>query len=313
MPIGGSYEGPQISLLKNISPTKLESSYGGNVPIYIDANGNFYDLYYLPIKKKNNDLIEEDLRKFREGKIQKDEDLSFCLDEENQTRETKLKIYASSTTESLENIKPFPNPDDFATFEDFEQAALEWENQVQGSIGCLQSPELVSSQVYCIKEVKTKIFSDTDPKTKSETETDIVTESDLATEIEGYGDFDEETINEFKFQEDIPVLKPNEELKIYKMLEQGLPDQNDIKKDEFSIDIRTVLKHTDPWDTTLIPQEPKSKFYQTFDEYERAYRRWSKIVIKQSKYIPMHARQLQQQALLKPYKKKIQKKENKGI
>ncbi|KAJ6240025.1 sca1 complex scaffold protein scaa [Anaeramoeba flamelloides] len=305
----GSYEGPQISLLKNISPTKLESSYGGNVPIYIDANGNFYDLYYLPIKNNKNNLVKEDSIKFRECEISKAEDLSSCLDEENQTRERKLKIYSNSTTERLENIKPFPNPDDYQTFEDFEQAALLWEEQVQETVGCLQSPELVSSQVYCIKEVKTKIFTDTDPKTKSETETDMATETDLVTETEGYGDFDDETINEFKFQEDTPVLKPNEELKIYKMLEQGLTDQNEIKKDEFSIDIRTVLKRNDPWDSTLVPQEPKAKFYQTFDEYERAYRRWSKIVIEQSKYIPMHARQLQQQALLKPYKKKLQKKQ----
>ncbi|KAJ3431094.1 sca1 complex scaffold protein scaa [Anaeramoeba flamelloides] len=83
-----------------------------------------------------------------------------------------------------------------------------------------------------------------------------------------------------------------------------LNDRLEVKKEEFSIDLKNVLMRKDPWDSELGTPEPKAKFYLKFEEYERAYRRWSQIAIKNIKHLPIHPRQLQHQALLKPYQKK---------
>ncbi|KAJ3431438.1 sca1 complex scaffold protein scaa [Anaeramoeba flamelloides] len=304
----GAYEGPPINCSKKIESTKLENKNSKGVPVYLDPKGNFYDLYYLPLNNQKNEI------KFRDKKISKKEDLDLILNNENQTRGKKNEIYSSTTTQNLENITSFPDPENYQTFEEFELASLEYQELIQEKVGLLQLPQLISSKVYRPKENRTKLFTETDQKTETETDmvTDLATETDLVTETEVFADFDDETIQQIKFQEDTPTLKQNEELKIYKMLEKGLlNDQLDIKKEEFSIDLKNVLMMRDPWDSALVPPEPKAKFYFKFEEYERAYRRWSQIVMKNVKHLPMHPRQLQNQALLKPYQKKIKKHSNK--
>ncbi|KAJ6253918.1 sca1 complex scaffold protein scaa [Anaeramoeba flamelloides] len=298
----GAYEGPPINCSKKIASTKLENKNSNGIPVYLDSKGNFYDLYFLPLNNQKNEI------NFRNKKISKKEDLDLILNNENQTRSKKNEIYSSSTSQNLENIASFPDPENYQTFEEFELASLEYQELIQEKIGLLQLPQLISSNVYRPKENRTKVFTETDQQTETETDmvTDLTTEIDLVTEAEGYVDFDDETIQQIKFQEDTPTLKQNEELKIYKLLEKGLlNDRLEVKKEEFSIDLKNVLMRKDPWDSELVPPEPKAKFYLKFEEYERAYRRWSQIAIKNIKHLPMHPRQLQHQALLKPYQKKI--------
>ncbi|KAJ3449674.1 sca1 complex scaffold protein scaa [Anaeramoeba flamelloides] len=298
----GPYEGPLVNLNSEITTTKLENKYSKDIPVFIDTQGHLYDLYYCPIEQSENST------KFRKGKLPKIEELSIITNEELQTRSERTNLYSQVICKDPKEILPFPDPDDYDTFEQFEEASLKWEEQIEESFGLLQLPELLGGNFYRLKDTTKKFFSDTDGKT--ETETDLVTENDLITEydVEIEEDDDEnESIPEMKLDEDKPILKMNEEFQIYKMLQNNKNEKIKIPKDEFSVDLKKVLLGSDPWDTSLLPSEPKPNYYKTFGEYERACRRWSQIVVEQLKDMPMHARQLEKQALLKPYKKKIKK------
>ncbi|KAJ6235927.1 sca1 complex scaffold protein scaa [Anaeramoeba flamelloides] len=307
----GSYEGPLVNLNSKITTTKLEKKYSKEIPVFIDTHGRLYDLYYCPIDQTENST------KFRKGKLPKIEELSIVTNEELQTRSERTNLYSQVNCKNPTEILPFPDPDDYETFEKYEEASLKWEEQIKESIGLLQLPELLGGNFYRLKDTTKKHFSDTDGKT--ETETDLVTENDLITEYDGEiddddgedEDDDDESIPEMKIDEDKPILKMNEEFQIYKMLQNDKNEKIKIEKDEFSVDLKKVLLSSDPWDASLLPAEPKPNYYKTFGEYERACRRWSQIVVGQLKDMPMHARQLEKQALLKPYKKKIKKTKNK--
>ncbi|KAJ3450343.1 sca1 complex scaffold protein scaa [Anaeramoeba flamelloides] len=304
----GSYDGPLVNPKTQIKTTKLENKYSENIPVFLDKQGNLYDLYYCPINQSQK------LINYREEDLPNLEELSIVTNEESQKRGERTKIYSQITCKDPKEIHPFPDPENYETFEQFEQASLKWEEQIEQAFGLLQLPELVGGNFYRLKDTtKKKFFSDTDGRT--ETETDMVTENDLITENEGEIEEDEENeetegtevIPEMKLEDDKPILKKNEEFEIYKMLQNDKNEKMEIKNDEFSVDLKKVLLGSDPWDASLLPAEPKPNYYKTFGEYERACRRWSQIVVEQLKSMPMHARQLEKQALLKSYKKKIKK------
>ncbi|KAJ6250640.1 sca1 complex scaffold protein scaa [Anaeramoeba flamelloides] len=304
----GSYDGPLVNPKTQIKTTKLENKYSENIPVFLDTQGNLYDLYYCPINQSQK------LINYREEDLPNLEELSIVTNEESQKRGERTKIYSQITCKDPKEIHPFPDPENYETFEQFEQASLKWEEQIEQAFGLLQLPELVGGNFYRLKDTtKKKFFSDTDGRT--ETETDMVTENDLITENEGEIEEDEENeetegtevIPEMKLEDDKPILKKNEEFEIYKMLQNDKNEKMEIKNDEFSVDLKKVLLGSDPWDASLLPAEPKPNYYKTFGEYERACRRWSQIVVGQLKSMPMHARQLEKQALLKSYKKKIKK------
>ncbi|KAJ5080276.1 sca1 complex scaffold protein scaa [Anaeramoeba ignava] len=67
----------------------------------------------------------------------------------------------------------------------------------------------------------------------------------------------------------------------------------------FEDQIEKILRKNDPWNSLLIPPEPKPEFYQTLSEYDRAFRRWAQICVSKLSTIPLHSKQLEAQIALK--------------
>ncbi|KAJ6234499.1 sca1 complex scaffold protein scaa [Anaeramoeba flamelloides] len=299
------YTGP-YSKENLISPTKLEIKNSKSVPIYMDSTGRLYDLYYTPTEDKPLSPNQN------EEAIQKITELDY-MSKKILNNEDHLSTIQRLSCKNLKQIPKFPNPDDYQTFEEFEDAANQWETTVYNSIGTLQLPKTIGGYYYKMKERIKNETQSLEQNTENDlgTETEIVTETDTVTETEGGF---EEIIDEIGFEDETILLNDNEELELYRLLEKenltlnGKQQNGNVNE----IDLKKVLTKKDPWYTNLIAQEPNPKHYLTFEEYERACKRWYQIVLKGLTKIPMHSRQFEKQALLKPYKKKIiKKKQNK--
>ncbi|KAJ3447794.1 sca1 complex scaffold protein scaa [Anaeramoeba flamelloides] len=300
-----SYTGP-YSKENLISPTKLEIKNSKSVPIYMDSTGRLYDLYYTPIEDKPLSPNQN------EEAIQKITELDY-MSKKILNNEDHLSTIQRLSCKNLKQIPKFPNPDDYQTFEEFEDAANQWETTVYNSIGTLQLPKTIGGYYYKMKERIKNETQSLEQNTENDlgTETEIVTETNTVTETEGGF---EENIDEIGFEDETILLNDNEELELYRLLEKENLTLNDKQQNGNvnEIDLKKVLTKKDPWYTNLIAQEPNPKHYLTFEEYERACKRWYQIVLKGLTKIPMHSRQFEKQALLKPYKKKIiKKKQNK--
>ncbi|KAJ6252606.1 sca1 complex scaffold protein scaa [Anaeramoeba flamelloides] len=358
----GSYDGPFVPINEKIQPTKNEIQSSTNTPVFVDGYGNFFDIHYLPIKKKKLRL--------RETKHNPPNEFRISETEIYQKKQGRQKLISENGCVDLKQVKHFPDPEDFETYEEFEQASIDWYKKSQEQVGSLQLPQQVGSYLYKIKETHKNL---TDEKTDSPSVTDLVTDMDDLTEIVMEEDNDNENENhdmediQLTADEETYTLNDEQELFLFHHLQTTKPKKTTIKKDEDESnelneneikneienetenetenekknqekEKETKNKETDketknetknqkenekenliknylldykPWDCNLIPTEPKPEFYLTLEEYERALRRWTKIVVLQSKVLPMHPRQLQEQALLKSYKKKIKRKINK--
>ncbi|KAJ6251579.1 sca1 complex scaffold protein scaa [Anaeramoeba flamelloides] len=297
------YNGPYIDTNEKIEKTKLEQTYGQSSPIYLDSQGNLYDLFYLPITKKPNEKLQKNNEETKAKEIQEILNDPLC-----DLQEEKMKQINQLSSLDLSRLKQFPEPDDFETFEEYEQAALNWKKEIQNTIGTLQLPDTTSSQTYQFPEQHFKQKNETDSTYENDFDEITETIDDLQTDLEGSDD--EGNVDE---REDLPEdhiisLTDNDQLEIFKLLEKDQLLEENTKLKNSSIDLNLLLNPNDPWESTLIPKEPKPEYYKTFSEYERVYRRWSQIAYKHLNQVPMHARQLQQQALLKPNKKKLKKK-----
>ncbi|KAJ3451101.1 sca1 complex scaffold protein scaa [Anaeramoeba flamelloides] len=400
------YDAPFINVQEYIKPTELEKKQSNNTCVYLDSEGNCYDLNYLPIKKKIK-FRNKDFPQFDEYQIANRKDL---LQTEQFSQFSQLY-----NPEPFDSLPKFPEMEDFENYSDFEQAAIEWHSITQKKIGLLQLPQQIGAnlyrppsnlnkkknqdQSYNILNVEQPSEKETTPKQE---ETGFLNEKDNQKNEQVQPKESDNLLNDEEFY----TLSQQEELEILRYLQTGIVPQleknaktfnnekinkNEIKKEgnekekekEKENEIENKNKNEEvkkeqenengikkeknenenenqeeqeqekeqenkeqdrddnentkvnqekiianeknyqeksekkmnfylhskqPWDTKLIPTEPKPEYYLTFEDYHRACKRWSQIVISKLEPIPMHPRQLKEQALLKSYKKTIKKK-----
>ncbi|KAJ6242246.1 sca1 complex scaffold protein scaa [Anaeramoeba flamelloides] len=294
--IRGNYQGTLINVKENILATKRELR-SKRVPVFVGAKGEFYDLHYLPIPKEEIEFRETTLRPLSEYQIYQNE--------ENHTKEGKLKLLSENKPKSFDNLIKFPDPEDYNTFEEFERASIEWKYKAQEQLGIIKIPEPISGQLYNLKEREAIVQTNTETiKTEQDYENSeniTIDEDETNTETDmGTDEEDNIGIKLEDVQFEIPIEK---ELGLIQLINNGLPKE----RKKLSHEFKDYLLAERPWDTHFIPAEPKPEYYLTLQEYERTCRRWAQIVIKNLQKVPMHPRQLQQQALLKPYKKRIRR------
>ncbi|KAJ6244892.1 sca1 complex scaffold protein scaa [Anaeramoeba flamelloides] len=318
------YNGPYIDTTTTVEATELEKTYGQSAPVYIDSKGNLYDLYYLPIEQKQCEGIK---KKIEETKAKQ----TNCVlgDPYFETREGKMEQTKQLSSSDLSHFDFFPDPDDFETYEEYEQAALNWKNEILNKIGTLQLPETISVQTYQFPDYHLKQKKEIESIDETNEKENII---NVQTDRETFGEENNENKEDQEDNEDkgndlddrakkdlyVDRQEDNntpftdqDQSKIFKLLEKDINSQEfqeNTKLKDYSMNLKLLLNSNDPWESTLIPKEPRPEYYKTYSEFERSYRRWSQIVSNQLKVIPMHARQLQQQALLKPNKKKLKKK-----
>ncbi|KAJ6228455.1 sca1 complex scaffold protein scaa [Anaeramoeba flamelloides] len=373
----GTYSGPYVNVNEKIQPTHKEKQYLPNTPVFMDGNGNLFDIHYLPIKKTNTN--------FRQGELQQLDEFALENDEQFKSKDGRQKLISQIGCVNLNQIKPFPNPEDFEEYEDFEQAAIEWHKTSNEQIGALQLPQQIGSQQYRFVEIQGNTSEKAMNLNKTQSTTDTNTENDDLTEnaLE-YDEIENQDMNEIELTQDETnynltdeqelslfqlIQKPNEITKILeqdkrsiakeglnnnekemedekegkkkkeknenkeekekakekdketekekeeekekeKTNENNIKNKEENKKEHFKkkTELNDYVFKKLPWDCLLSPPEPKPEYYLTLEGYERACRRWSRVVVSQLEYLPMHPSQLQDQAFLKSYIKKIKKK-----
>jgi hypothetical protein len=64
------------------------------------------------------------------------------------------------------------------------------------------------------------------------------------------------------------------------------------KKGVNDLDSKKFQWPSESWDAVLVPQEPDPYFYDSYEEYEAAMKRWALLVSEQLPVLPPHASQL---------------------
>ncbi|KAJ6227069.1 sca1 complex scaffold protein scaa [Anaeramoeba flamelloides] len=281
-----SYLGPPITINK-IPPSPKELYQNTHFPFYLGTDGKLFDKYYLPIQKQQtyfsfNGNQEKDLKK------------------EN-SQIDPLKQYSTIKPTKL---PPFPNPDSFKNYKEFEIGALKWGQMVENKLGYLQLPDIIGTDYSRpVLNIPNKNFHTED------TDWDLITNDgeDYDEDPSFYGDSSWTTQQLHIEMEESDFISPNQEKALYDYLSQANNELETNQNDQNKQNIKKWLKENEQWSSQLIPQEPKPNYYETFEEFERAYRRWYLIISKNIEQIPMHPLQLKKQINLMPSINKTKK------
>ncbi|KAJ6230481.1 sca1 complex scaffold protein scaa [Anaeramoeba flamelloides] len=308
----GEYSLPKISLQKRYPATSSEKKNIKKTAAFMDNEGNCYDINYLKIEE-NHSFRKKSLPPINEFKIGNNKQYF--------TQEGRSKLIQRYDTKNPKDLGKFPDPEDFETFNEFEQASIEWYNSTKKKIGVLKLPNVLGAHYYRLKQT---IPSSNEKETQEDYSTDMSSGTDLVTET----DFDDqdnvsesisgitpssENIDKMMTTHDDEIfnLLPKEELSIIKYLQtQNIDEEresNEKVETSETADFDKYLTKKNPWDTLLVPFEPKPNYYLTYKDFERASKRWAQIVLSQVKQIPIHPSQLQQYGLLRSYQKAIAK------
>ncbi|KAJ3431347.1 sca1 complex scaffold protein scaa [Anaeramoeba flamelloides] len=308
----GEYSLPKINLQKRYPATSSEKKNIKKTAAFMDNEGNCYDINYLKIDE-NHSFRKKSLPPINEFKIGNNKQYF--------TQEGRSKLIQRYDTKNPKDLGKFPDPEDFETFNEFEQASIEWYNSTKKKIGVLKVPNVLGAHYYRLKET---IPSSNEKETQEDYSTDMSSGTDLVTET----DFDDqdnvsesisgitpssENIDKMMTTHDDEIfnLLPKDELSIIKYLQTQNAEEetksNEKGETSETADFDKYLTKKNPWDTLLVPFEPKPNYYLTYKDYERASKRWAQIVLFQVKQIPIHPSQLQQYGLLRSYQKAIAK------
>eukprot|EP01103_Thecamoeba_quadrilineata_P014586 TRINITY_DN4387_c0_g1_i1.p1 TRINITY_DN4387_c0_g1~~TRINITY_DN4387_c0_g1_i1.p1 ORF type:complete len:1204 (+),score=268.71 TRINITY_DN4387_c0_g1_i1:6-3617(+) len=161
-----------------------------------------------------------------------------------------------------EVLLPFPNPQDFATYYDFEAAVLLWKKDVLKAVQ-FTLPSVLG-RYYFRPRVETQLSQKDETSSESLTDSNGHKSSQLSYE-KLCQEFDKRSS---MFEEDFDDFDVFEKEK---------------EKDE---------KRADTWETLLYPQEPDPNSYNTYQDYESALKKWAEVCASLT-IIPPHAVQMQ--------------------
>ena len=207
-----SFEVPTFS--NQVEITKDENSE----PLFLDSYGNAYDKNYLLIPSSP---------------------ISGQMIKNNKSQEKK-------------KIAPFPDPTNFKSKIEFENACIHWKNNIQNFFSGKSLPHSIISYFYYPS--LPSIFIPGTPQHRA-----------------------------FKSKIHPPI--PFNLLKLFELLSKDDPIDGDEPFPKQTPN-RDIVKYSDQvtsdpqWQTQLIPQEPMPFLYNTFEEYENAYKKWANIVSK---------------------------------
>ncbi|KAJ3446191.1 sca1 complex scaffold protein scaa [Anaeramoeba flamelloides] len=162
----------------------------------------------------------------------------------------------------------FPRIKNFENFMQFEKACLKWKEQMEEKLSKFVLPKPLSNHYY-----RPYLFN----------QNFNFPQKEIISDFENENSFD----NTQDFQ---PIQTGNSQLKYKKFTKKEL---SMIEKErvlpDFMKDTESIISENEPWNNKLIPEEPNPNNYKTFQEYEKALWRWSKIVLSSFKKIPPHA------------------------
>ncbi|KAJ6243527.1 sca1 complex scaffold protein scaa [Anaeramoeba flamelloides] len=306
------YLGPDLDP-KITSQKPLKEPLTSKRPIYLDSKGNLYDINYCKLDPKTLEvdpeswelgLQEEKNTNQNEITMETDQDLKLSQEE----------LINKYTPKNPETILPFPQPEQFESFNDFEQAILDWKKITEKGLGFLQIPKPMG------RSFSRPYFGGTTSNTTDQ-------KSDGRTSVSSVGSINESfrgsmesrgsrgsigsrsSITEKIFDKNDSDSSPTTSRKSdprsqmnfnHKEMPKTMPGTN------------LLMIENDIWENQLIPVEPDPLFYDSIEEYEIAYLKWGEVVLNTTKKLPPHPSQFVQMYGLKTALEK-EKKEQERI
>ncbi|KAJ6249262.1 sca1 complex scaffold protein scaa [Anaeramoeba flamelloides] len=270
-----TYYGPNIEPKTN-TRRSIETKINLNLPVFVDSKGVLYNSLYQPLnnyKQKLSTLSQkqENIDKVNHSERQKDEEL---------TQEELIEKYEPK---DLHALPKFPKNNDFESFDDYEQAVLNWEKEVNNKIGFLNLPVSMS-------RIWSRPFIGVD-------ETQQTQNQDRMTRTGSVGSFGE--LNQRSSTDSTG--------KRQSMSKESVGERSKIRRSSsrisdklfsFTGEIPKIMEGTNllitdkkRWDNNLLALEPDPLYYDTIEEFEEAYLGWAQAILESTAVIPPHPSQ----------------------
>ena len=243
-------------------------------PVYLGEDGTLYNLYYEPLPKQDSSMLRGrgkfsqiaygSSAKSSEAEIVEGINKAKQLkDKKNLTNEEELivKKYGQVVNGSEELIDKYvrrgrmldryeyqhdpdlylsaPDPESFTSFDDYEEALLNWTKQVESKLGYLQLPRVMGRHYFRPAE-----------RSENSAAAENAIDQRASTHLHGSR----------HISENLTAIA----------LKGGFDDD--------SLDGPNTIGH-ETWEAQLVPLEPKPEFYETFKEYEMAMIRWAIVTL----------------------------------
>ncbi|KAJ3437145.1 sca1 complex scaffold protein scaa [Anaeramoeba flamelloides] len=233
--IGGKYQGPNIKE-KEIPQTRSEKRQTTKFPVFVDNEGNFYDIHYFPIEKsevyfRDEEIDDQEIDDFE------DEDDEFDLKyfkTKKDVWETQNTLLKSNAPKNPEFLPEFPNDEDFEFFKDYELAILKWHDKVEKYMGYLQLPQTIGASYHRPIDISGGDMLGGIGTTEDITEIDVTemdtgTDQDTQSEVSEFGS-DEEKLKSMDGESD--KNNSNKKLTIEKEKETGKGTETETKMEK---------------------------------------------------------------------------------
>eukprot|EP01156_Anaeramoeba_ignava_P023085 Anaeramoba_ignava/c21302_g1_i1.p1 GENE.c21302_g1_i1~~c21302_g1_i1.p1 ORF type:complete len:1280 (-),score=443.77 c21302_g1_i1:143-3982(-) len=280
--IGGKgYSSPDINVLEQINVDSQNQRFPAN----FDRNGNFYDLYFDEINPEKFDYS-----------IPEKEIDNETNEEQKQQKIKEQKLY-EKLPKNVNQAPKFPKAEDFKTFSDFEQAIIDWENEMNRILGVIRLPEIIG----CIRP-RPYLYQDQTEKQFDIGERSSVTESErLSSDQKKFSDSGRKSSTDIRssFTKESAKTSLSKQSDLFDDKKKSISLEDDRirlqkgdKLPDFFEDTHLVMTDHESWRNNLIPIEPEESHYDTFEEFEAAYKKWAQTIVKTTPQLPPHSTQL---------------------
>ncbi|KAJ5080641.1 sca1 complex scaffold protein scaa [Anaeramoeba ignava] len=288
-----TYSGPDITPFHIHDHPKTDNR---KFPVYYDIEGNYYDIHYRRVSQElvtRNELEKTKL----ETEKNLETELSNAQEDDIEFIRNKNSALISNFPDDLQDIPSFPKSQGFSSFDDFEQALIAWKNKITSRFGFVQHPIYIGRSYP-----RPYLAAEQSEKKQDQEERSSVTDSErMSTDSKRTSEQIPRTSSTSK---DSPRTSSIGKSKIietahierrHSTIDEHLDHFSQKKMDklpDFMEGTSLFISDKEQWSNKLIPPEPKPDNYSSFEEFEKAFQRWSQIVMGTLPKIPIHSRQL---------------------
>lgn len=126
----------QENINETVKKHKAAKGYKPNKPVFLGEDGTLYDINYLPI------AVDEGVLKHKRGK------LTQIMSNEPVTNNNNTMESTHEYCHDPELYQTPPSAHSFQSFEEYEEALVQWANDVQRKLGYLQLPRIMGRHYY---------------------------------------------------------------------------------------------------------------------------------------------------------------------
>jgi len=259
------YAGPSLQFSKDDIKPPVNTKTTSQV-VFLGPRGELYNVHYIPLdaNQAKNLPIKE-----------------ITLDDNNN------KEFRYDITSKI--FREMPTPDKFENYFEYEKSLLEWKDRVEESLGPVKLPHVMGRHYYRPRATIERLRGSSGSNDYLEAPKDVNASPDTSSPANAETKKQEENMDEELFKRVSTEMSKAQFMKI--LQKKRANSANSSSSVPIDDDLRQMLFDKEPWDSTLVPEEPSPYLYDTYEEYEAAMKRWA-LLCTQLAAIPPHASQL---------------------